>query len=149
MEHILNPPLIGRGILILICYSFGRVSTWRSSEYTSRSFSSMGHIRFLIPSRARTKSLGGTLSFCCLYQGTQPMPSRVTDTCNSNGTQLERCPELSSMLLEFCLLKSSLLFQFPVLMCPFFPTWYKRGWHCVKWGIKVLPNSQISAKAHF
>ena len=82
----------GREVLTMTCCSFTRGSTWRSAVYPVGAVVLWGCIKFLPPSRAGTKTLGVLSPFCFLCHSAQCIPSRVTDTSNSNGIPASEMP---------------------------------------------------------
>lgn len=87
-EHILNPFPQGREVLRMICCCFIRGSMWRSTVCTARSYCSVGVYQVSVcPLPELEPNPKGILYFSFLpLPRAQPMPSKITDTSNSNGS---------------------------------------------------------------
>lgn len=84
-------PLTGREVVTMPGCSFMRGWTWRSTVHTARSCCPMGLYQLAASFQTWDQNPRATLS-CCLCHYTQPIPFRVTDPSNSNGSLAWEAP---------------------------------------------------------
>lgn len=78
-----------REVPTLACCSFMRGSTWRTAVSIAGSGCSMDVYQVSVPSHSWDQNPRDISFFCCPCHSAQPIPSRATDTSNS-----DRSPEL-------------------------------------------------------
>lgn len=136
-----NHTLTGRGVLTMIGCSCLRGGTWRSAAYTAGSCCSMGCMG-LLPLPGWDQILGVfSPSVVSAAASNLQTPSGVTGTADPNGSPPLETPELGSAS-PVCLpsLKGPCCSEIQSHTCRLFPSWYKGGRHCARWGIKVFQN---------